>query len=350
MIKTQEPQRLYYMDALKGLGIILVVYGHFFTHYLHIESPIRNFFDYWYMPLFFFISGYFSYSSNKNFYQTPKSISNRVQRLLHPAFVVCSLYVITLLYLSPNFTPKETILATLYDPAKRGYWFTFSLTQAYLLVTGLQSLYNFEQRSTNERTTFLSILAIITSIIAIIGFNSIDSYPNIIRYIIKTLCLEMTIKYLPFFLIGTICKIQNEQFNRLFKHPITLIFGITIFLISTLIDGVTSYYIQRCSSLLCVISFFLIIEHFLTPNKFLARQIIRLGKTSLPIYLLHFFVFLFLSTYAPKFVEPICHNIKNPLLELLIIGPLSILITEFVYIIDQIISRYNWLHQIIYSY
>lgn len=96
MIKTQEPQRLYYMDALKGLGIILVVYGHFFTHYLHIESPIRNFFDYWYMPLFFFISGYFSYSSNKNFYQTPKSISNRVQRLLHPAFVVCSLYVITL--------------------------------------------------------------------------------------------------------------------------------------------------------------------------------------------------------------------------------------------------------------
>lgn len=52
-------------DALKGLLILLVVYGHFFTHdatHGVISESLANFIYSFHMPLFVFISGYFSHN------------------------------------------------------------------------------------------------------------------------------------------------------------------------------------------------------------------------------------------------------------------------------------------------
>lgn len=48
---TLSSGRNEYLDALKGVGIILMVIG-------HVQSPIRDFIFSFHMPLFFFISGY----------------------------------------------------------------------------------------------------------------------------------------------------------------------------------------------------------------------------------------------------------------------------------------------------
>lgn len=45
-------QKIEYVDAMKGLAILAVIFG-------HIASPIGGFIFSWHMPLFFFISGFF---------------------------------------------------------------------------------------------------------------------------------------------------------------------------------------------------------------------------------------------------------------------------------------------------
>ena len=51
MNSSKLEQRDYTLDALKGVGIILMIIG-------HVPSPIRNLIFSFHMPLFFFISGY----------------------------------------------------------------------------------------------------------------------------------------------------------------------------------------------------------------------------------------------------------------------------------------------------
>ena len=51
MTSSNPTQRDWYLDALKGIGIFLMIIG-------HVMSPIRNFIFSFHMPLFFFISGY----------------------------------------------------------------------------------------------------------------------------------------------------------------------------------------------------------------------------------------------------------------------------------------------------
>ncbi|PWG05636.1 acyltransferase family protein [Polaribacter aquimarinus] len=52
MIKTNNKERINWIDVLKGFGIILVVYGH---NYPFLETYIYSF----HMPLFFFLAGIF---------------------------------------------------------------------------------------------------------------------------------------------------------------------------------------------------------------------------------------------------------------------------------------------------
>jgi fucose 4-O-acetylase-like acetyltransferase len=54
-----QSNRIAYFDNLKGLLILLVLVGHFFQDYPSIRWPIYTF----HMPLFVFLSGYFSKSS-----------------------------------------------------------------------------------------------------------------------------------------------------------------------------------------------------------------------------------------------------------------------------------------------
>ena len=56
-------KRLEYFDAMKGFGILSVIYVHLFTMGMRdgeYTSSITPFIQLYFMPLFFFVSGYFS--------------------------------------------------------------------------------------------------------------------------------------------------------------------------------------------------------------------------------------------------------------------------------------------------
>lgn len=81
--------RDWYLDALKGIGIILMIIG-------HVMSPIRNIIFSFHMPLFFFISGYlYKDRTAKDF------IIRNTKKVLLPYIITC-LFIWILLILKEN--------------------------------------------------------------------------------------------------------------------------------------------------------------------------------------------------------------------------------------------------------
>ena len=96
ILNTPNPKHLNYIDALRGLTMLLVVYGHFIYFSLQstAESSIFVIFQIIRMPLFFCISGFFAYGCyDKILFK--KRLKNRLCSQLWPTVCVCFLFVLT---------------------------------------------------------------------------------------------------------------------------------------------------------------------------------------------------------------------------------------------------------------
>lgn len=105
-MNTRERDRV--IDIMKGLGIILMIYGH--THYIPL---IGKWLYTFHMPLFFFLSGCF-YSSNFN-------IKRNCQRIILPYFsfaiIMCvvTLFVSTILAIWNHINATDVVVDKLND-------------------------------------------------------------------------------------------------------------------------------------------------------------------------------------------------------------------------------------------
>lgn len=350
-INKSNDNRLYFMDALRGVAIIAVVYYHFIIYYLNTDTFFNDFSVLWKMPLFFFISGFFSYSLNYDLHKLKLNVKKRVLRQLYPTFSTCLLYVLCILLFYPGLDAKETLLHTIYDPAKRGYWFTFSLIQVFFLLVFL--LYIFKRKNTPKQTQafIIGILIIASSIAALFCFRDLENGPSVVRQAVSVLSLEKTIELLPFFLFGVLCKIYEKNFLKIIANPIVILISIVSFLTLDLVfEGDFVYYLKRWTLLICIVSIFAVFQSFLTPSKTLGKYLLRLGKNTLPVYLFHFFVLLLLSVYAEQYIPSIKNSLINPFVEIPVVCIISMLITEVVLYFEKFLKKTSLLHKLIYSY
>lgn len=138
---TTVTTRLDWVDAAKGLGIILVVYGHvarglfhagMYTDeasYILIDQIIYSF----HMPLFFFLSGLFFMSS---FHKRGFSlVLNKVDTIFY-AYIVWSLLQGLLEVVMSNYTNGNVnlndVLALLWQPRAQ-FWFLYTLFFVFVL-------------------------------------------------------------------------------------------------------------------------------------------------------------------------------------------------------------------------
>ncbi|MDL2243589.1 acyltransferase family protein [Bacteroidales bacterium OttesenSCG-928-J19] len=94
--------RIEHLDILKGIGIILVVWG-------HIQSDLTQYIFIFHMPLFFFISGLL-YKPTDNFFPLLKK---RINTLLIPFFffyLLAFFYLLLLSFINPNTNFNSIIL------------------------------------------------------------------------------------------------------------------------------------------------------------------------------------------------------------------------------------------------
>lgn len=130
-----KKRRIETFDLLKGIAIFMVVMGHALTMCVRgIDSAfLFKLIGQVHMPIFFFVSGYFTY---KAMFKAP-SIKKRFMQLIVPFLVITPLWVLYFPH-SGLQSPLSHDLAGLYRSYwKDGYWFTLCLFEMSLLYYAL---------------------------------------------------------------------------------------------------------------------------------------------------------------------------------------------------------------------
>jgi len=132
--------RIAWIDYAKGLGIILVVYGHVvggaYTGNIEISNAFivsHNIIYHFHMPLFFFLAGLFVHQSIIN-RGTKSYVVKKLHVLLYPYFVWSILEGMTELFMSRHTYINTTLLDLLsipYQPIKH-FWFLYALFLMYM--------------------------------------------------------------------------------------------------------------------------------------------------------------------------------------------------------------------------
>ena len=218
MEKTNS-RRIEYIDAMRGFTMMLVVYSHVILFILNTGvSDIDVFFISFRMPLFFFISGLMAYSPfyHKDLYR--KRVKNRIYGQLIPTFTVGILYALA---------NNVAIIDFLLNEFKLGYWFTFCMFQIFLIYATLTFFLDKLSLSNTSKTIAYLILIILSYIIfALLKYktNAFDSSA------LNFMSAKLTLRYIPFFFAGIICKTYFDFFCRLLdnNYVFSLIFILDI--------------------------------------------------------------------------------------------------------------------------
>lgn len=267
--------RIEYIDYLKGLCIISVV----MLHVLYINqgqnTVLIKILDIFQMPIFFFLSGLFAFKKDIYNTQTIMSlIKTKTITLLLPFIFVGSIYTII---------SKTSILDNfLFSNMHNGYWFIWVLFMMFLILSIVQII-NYILNPQKKIIIHIGIFILIyLGIIFIYTFFSqtlfyhFFSIPQIFRYII-------------FFFFGILYS-KYEQVRILFSNQYTQFLSIILAILLGIIYYNTHIiFTQLLSRLFSVIALFNIIKQN-KESLILNKYISYIGKKSLSIYILHYFL------------------------------------------------------------
>lgn len=195
----EKEDREYLFDNLKALLIVLVVFGHVMERF-GLFPKIRCVIYAFHMPLFIFISGYFSKNTN--------NIENKlIKNLLIPFFIFNTIYMLTIenCYYT---TFKERLINFNIFRASYLYWYLISLFIWRILTKYI------------ERFKFSIIILFILSI-----------YIGLINEAGRFLSISRTISFFPFFILGYYSKKECiEKIRNMDKRIMIFILIILIFI------------------------------------------------------------------------------------------------------------------------
>lgn len=264
--------RIAFFDAIKAFMIFCVVYWHISIYTGTTDSPVNRIYMPFFLTSFFFISGYFSYHERT---MTPqdyiKKILKRVKVLLIPTAIMCTLY---------SLWSGKSAYQVLFSDMKGGYWFTFVTFEIYLFYILIESCLK-DNRSYKTIIYFLLIVGF--SALTAIGhkWNNMDTY--------KILSVYQFMKYLPFFYLGVISRLYQDQFFRLLKSDSLLGLGIVAMVMLYLIHNRISMCIQGYLGIFLICGLFYKFRYTFDQDNYLVKLIIKIGQSTLPIYFLHYF-------------------------------------------------------------
>lgn len=274
-------QRLEYIDALRGLAILLVVFMHvpqygfgqsIGGYYMEMAILLA-------VPLFFFISGLFVPLEI-----TPpisiKKIGKRLHSILLPTFLIGGFYVLL------NHIP---VLDMLQDKFKAGYWFTITLFEFFLIVDMLRLMACKSQK--------LFKVLLIGACFVCYGL----SMPTVQRMygdiVIAHILGIAQWKYFIFFVLGMFVK-HNAEMIYSDKGGVAIVIAFLIVYAANAIgDFQLNGLLYNINLLLKEISIVLLAYYvFYTYRSKLSSQtrggrcLSKIGTNTLEIYLIHYFV------------------------------------------------------------
>lgn len=198
-------QRLHYFDILKGIAIFLVVMGHVLTMCVRDidRAAIFKFIGEIHMPLFFFISGWFTFRLTANGHVRVPALGRRALQLLVPMAVVSSLWIWYFPHSGLQSPLTSTFAGLWSDQWKNGYWFTLVLFQIVLLYSACCPVLS-RLRSAASAIAFTASLWILLMTLSISLSNQILGWSS----------FGLTAQFFPVFMAGAIASRYRDAFSR----------------------------------------------------------------------------------------------------------------------------------------
>ncbi len=319
-------------DNLKGLAIILIVFANFIIAGDASLSVLKNFIFIFDLPIFFFVSGYFSKSSFDE-------INKSFKRLMIPYFIL--VIVLKIIYSIFNIEFKGVPFIV----PQFGLWFLLSLFTMKLMLNITKKL---------KHPIMISIIMGL-----LIGFISCQ---------VDYLSFARTFAYMPIFLIGYHYNDNKETIEKYLKSEnlnvcLLLLFIIiaamlAYFLPLDVIKFTVVYNTQINFALIDLLKRFAVmttgIVLTLLLNKLMGNKqtiLTKIGKNSMVIYISHIILYFPLTIMVPKIIQ--AYPILNNAMGYLLIAIIVTIIIVFIFSNDSISKHYNkmidWIYELFFK-
>jgi fucose 4-O-acetylase-like acetyltransferase len=280
-----EKKRIAYLDALKCLGILMVLDWHIrslngFTPYESLSALMIYSFA---LPVFFFVSGFLAYKQNMSIKDVCDNIRKKFLFLVIPALV----------FRVGTDLMNQKSLFSFITGGMHGYWFTIVLFECFLIY------YFVTLTIKNEKWRIGVLLTLSLAGIAMLGLGK-NWGPAFFD-------MNRVTKYFQFFVLGTLAMKFRSKFellinNEIVKATVLLLFFVVLFLTSYDVNPAALHHFMRDVVLrylatFAIISFFACHADYFQQESKVNSIINCIGQNSLAIYLLQYF---FLPHFQPR--------------------------------------------------
>lgn len=322
-----QRERIVWIDVMRGFSMLLVVLGHVLMvmgiedHDTFLSRLLVSF----RMPLFFFVSGFFSYRATS--WWTKSKVKDIVSRKFK-AQILCTIIFLSLY----QFATLGSINLL---KGFGGYWFTIVLFQMYILFLISNGISNVVKKD-----IVVPILVCLSLIgIALFATRGINSWVG--DYFVW----NKLANYMQYFTIGIICsKYQSRFFGLLsqnwFKTLVIISWIVCMILwysnifktsLPLLFTANFNFAVRYFGLLSVVMAFFANADALSGENK-VCRVLRFIGRRTLDIYMIHFF-------FLPNL--RFLHNwvVNDFVLQLTISGIFTLFITALCLLVSQFLRQ-----------
>lgn len=280
----QKNNRIQYIDALRGFTMLLVVYGHICTKLvagIGESSTVTQIIALFRMPLFFFISGFFVYSVSYNWTLYKRRMYNRLRMQLFPTIIFWILFCVCF--------AEVTIVESLADHFKSGYWFTFVAVELFLLYSPMFLFFSTKNFGTKKRNIYLALYTAALLSIGFIGDRFLH-WSSTAAW--GVLSLSDMFLYIPYFYLGIFFRMNSTQVLNYLSNKYFVIACLILFVASLALS------MNFLVHILCAVAGIVIIHYVfwaifrkkrVQDSKF-SHFLEYVGTMTLEIYLLHYFI------------------------------------------------------------
>lgn len=288
MEEIRMHQRLKYIDFAKGIAILLVVMGHvlcflFYGESRCGESGLFQIISGFHMPLFMFLSGIVASFGEASITFVVKDTYKRFHSLIVPFLFFGILYSFVI-----GNHDAELFLSNM----KLGYWYLFVLFELYLMRDFILLLSRISNR-------WYFVLCY-----ALVGYVFLKFSKTLFPYEVSSaFSLEQLSSYYPYFMCGLLLNRYHLR-ESIFSNHWTLL--ITLPLVPVLY-WLASAGVPVCGKLWLICLCFTILSAIYLivdgRNSGLIDSISGIGKNTLMIYVVHYFVLqLFDLSFVGDFI------------------------------------------------
>lgn len=268
-------KRIQYIDCMRGMTMILVVYSHVIVYSYKIDdgSFLNFLFLMFRMPLFFFISGFLAYTFF-DLERFKKKFKKRLFGQLTPTFVMLALYEIWI---------NKTDFSGFSTNYKHGYWFTIVVFILFFFFACISvCLDKLKTKRYIKATVFL-----LTAIGLSLAYYRIPSFTE--SSICKALSLPLAASYAPFYSFGMLSKMFYEKYKFFITNSWIItgnIFAFIIVYLSPIPDLICSFF-----AILVIHAMFHHYQGYFSEDTKIGRSLSYIGKNTISIYFFHYFAF-----------------------------------------------------------